>query len=493
MIQPNWLIQRTHLSSNKIALIDIDTDEEMSYKDLYISTMKWVAIFKNNDFKKGDRIAVISSNTIELFPILFACGIAGLIYVPLNFRLSQVELNELVNDCQAAGVIYHHSFDMIVNSLQVSKKICLGEDRKVVPKNFDSGGDKISIHSEDPFLMIYTGGTTGKPKGVVLSHRAVNFNAMNTIISWGLSEEDKTINYMPLFHTGGINALCMPILMAGGTVVIGNTFDANNALEATDRFEATISLFVPTMYHEMVHHPYFKTSDFSSMKVFLSGGAPCPANIYKHFQQKNLQFKEGYGLTEAGPNNFFIRPEDAEKKIGSVGKNMLFNEVSILNEHGNHTRINEAGELLVRGAHLFTHYWNNREATENSFYDGWFKTGDIAKIDEAGDYYILGRKKDMIITGGENVYPIEVEQCILTVEAVDEVAVVGIPDEKWGEKVVAYITLKSGEHIDEEELKKYCKKYLGTFKIPKRFFILENMPKTDVGKIDKNSLLSKEF
>src|SRR5699024_9538112 len=197
------------------------------------------------------------------------------------------------------------------------------------------------INDRDAWLMIYTGGTTGKPKGVVLSHEAVNCNALNTIASWGISDEDVTINYMPLFHTGGINALSIPILMAGGTVVIGNHFQAEEALQATDLYQATISLFVPTMYQTMVETNYFKKSNFKSMRVFLSGGAPCPPKIYHIFERAGLAFKEGYGLTEAGPNNFFIRHEIARNKIGSIGKNMLLNEVTVVKEDGSTCGVNE--------------------------------------------------------------------------------------------------------------------------------------------------------
>jgi len=181
--------------------------------------------------------------------------------------------------------------------------------------------------NEKSWMLLYTGGTTGHPKGAILSVEAVYWNALNTIVSWGLTEEDRTINYMPLFHTGGLNALSIPILMAGGTVVVGSTFDAEEALRATDLYGATISLFVPTMYQAMIQEPYFDQSSFPSMHVFLSGGAPCPETIYHSFHEKGLNFKEGYGLTEAGPNNFYIRSDDACRNIGSVGKSMLFNSV----------------------------------------------------------------------------------------------------------------------------------------------------------------------
>lgn len=486
MIKPNWILQRTKLSPEKVALIDIHTDERWTYAQLEQEIIHWVHFLQGKDCKSGDSIVVLSHNQKELFAIMFACGLLGLIYVPLNWRLSEVEWEQLLHDCEAKILIYEPIFKNQVNRFALVEKVEMSEKEEVQPSDLSLQ----EVKSEDPWLMIYTGGTTGKPKGVVLSHEAVNTNAVNTITSWSLNEDDITINYMPLFHTGGINALSMPIIMAGGVVVVGHKFDPEEALRATDRYKATISLFVPTMYQAMIETDYFKQSDFPSMRVFLSGGAPCPPKVYHTFHERGLAFKEGYGLTEAGPNNFFIRPELARQKIGSVGKNMLFNEVTVVRQDGSPCDVNEVGELYVKGNHLFTSYWNREEETKAVFSGEWFKTGDLAKYDEDGDYYIVGRKKDMIITGGENVYPQEVEHCLMSNPIIDEAAVIGVPDEKWGEKVVAFVSVTEGSYFEEEELKEFCKRMLGSYKVPKQFIVLEQLPKTDVGKIDKNKLMN---
>lgn len=487
MIKPNWILQRTKLSPGNVALIDIINDERWTYKKLEEEINHWVQFFEQQGARKGDRIVVLSHNRKELFAIMFACGILGLIYVPLNWRLSVIEWEELLKDADARLFIYEFAFEERIKPFTFIETHPL----ETVPPADGKLANAPTISKDDPWLMIYTGGTTGKPKGVILTHESVNTNAINTIVSWSLSEKDVTINYMPFFHTGGINALSIPILMAGGTVVVGRTFDEEEALRATDKYKATISLFVPTMYQRIIETDYFKQSDFPSMNVFLSGGAPCPPKIYRAFQEKGLAFKEGYGLTEAGPNNFFIRPEVAAKKIGSVGKNMLFNEVKVVREDGSPCGVNEVGELYLKGKHLFSHYWNKEKETKEAFCGEWFKTGDLAKYDEDGDYYIVGRKKDMIITGGENVYPQEVENCLLGNGWINEAAVIGVPDEKWGEKVVAFITLEDDVPFDEDTLKRYCRKYLGDYKVPKQFFVIDSLPKTDVGKIDKNSLLER--
>ncbi|MFS0688487.1 long-chain fatty acid--CoA ligase [Sporosarcina sp. 179-K 8C2 HS] len=480
-----WILKRAALSAERPALIDVHSETSWTYADLKNRITRWASFFRAQGFQKGERIAVYSPNSPELFAVLFACELRGLIYVPLNWRLSQMELQALLDDCTPKLLLFHDDFQDCMAGLTVKRSISLSVIETVVaPVNW-----QLADHGNrsDTWMIIYTGGTTGLPKGVMLSYDAVNWNALNTITSWGLSERDTTVNYMPLFHTGGLNALSIPLLMAGGTVVVGHQFNPEEALHATDHYEATISLFVPTMYQMMIQTPYFHQSSFPSMNVFLSGGAPCPKTIYQSFHRKGLRFKEGYGLTEAGPNNFFIRPEEAVRKIGSVGKSMLFNEIQVLDDKGNRCVTGEIGELSLRGPHLFSGYWNKPHETSEVVQDGWLRTGDLAKIDDDGDAFIVGRKKDMIITGGENVYPQEVEQCLITFDGIREAAVVGMAHEVWGETVVAFVAIEE-DGFDEHSLISHCKKSLASYKVPKKIIVLPELPKTHVGKIDNGSL-----
>ncbi|SOC19710.1 fatty-acyl-CoA synthase [Ureibacillus xyleni] len=481
----SWILKRASLTPFKIALIDIQTSREWTYEQLSNETLKWLNILQKKGLSKGNRVAFLAENSIDFFPILFACGLGGYIFVPLNWRLSEKELIQIVEDCTPTLLLTDHKFEQLGNRIfqHTSNLSCSDEEK--------ADYQSMNIESTDPWLMIYTGGTTGKPKGVVLSFDAVNCNALNTIVSWGLEPSDCTLNYMPLFHTGGINALAMPILMVGGTVVIGNKFHPEDAIRAVNHYKTTISLFVPTMYQGMIETEYFKQANFPTVKVFLSGGAPCPKTIYDHFTRKGLQFKEGYGLTEAGPNNFYIHPELAAKKKGSVGKSMMFNAVQIKNSEGEICTVNEVGELYIQGKHMFTKYWNNENETKNCIENGWLKTGDLAKMDEDGDIYIVGRKKDMIITGGENVYPQEVEQCIITHPQVKEVAVVGLSDSKWGEIVSAFIVSNNSTTNLTEEIFALCREHLGAYKVPKQIFFVDELPKTHVGKIDKKQLVER--
>lgn len=485
--EPAWILKRVTLSPNRIALVDVHTNVSWTYTMLKDRILHWASFIMNKGIKKGERIAVLAPNQPELFAILFACELKGVIYVPLNWRLSKYEIVSLLNDCSPSVLLYDDIYLSLIQEIDFEQMISIHS-----VETMSKIHEVVNIEQQDPsnpWMMIYTGGTTGKPKGVVLSTYAVNSNAINTIISWGLTEEDTTINYMPLFHTGGLNALSIPILMVGGQVVIGNRFDAEEAMRATNHYKATISLFVPTMYQSMINIPYFNETSFSSMKVFLSGGAPCPETIYNKFHSKGLNFKEGYGLTEAGPNNFFIRPETAYRKIGSVGKPMLFNSVKVLNPKGNRCSVDEVGELYVKGPHVFSSYWKKPEDTLEAFDDGWLRTGDLAKYDKEGDHYIVGRKKDIIISGGENVYPQEIEQCLTNFQEINEAAVVAKKDEKWGESIIAFVTPAEGYAFNRDKVIAHCKRFLGGYKIPKEIIVLPEIPKTDIGKIDKNALL----
>ncbi|MFF5995507.1 AMP-binding protein [Lysinibacillus sp. KU-BSD001] len=480
-----WILKRAQLTPDKKALIEIETKRYWTYRQLTKEIEKWQRILCAHNIQIGDRVCMMSENNIDTFAVLFACGLQGAIFVPINWRLSEQEIVYVVTDCKPQLCIYEHTFASIVENLPVPHKWSLSEqlgDRTVQLSSFSSW------QPTKPWLIIYTGGTTGHPKGVVLSFESVNWNAINTIVSWNLTNEDCTINYMPLFHTGGINALAVPLLMAGGTVVVGKKFNAEIAARALNEYHSTISLFVPTMYQELVQTEYFQQAHFPTVKVFLSGGAPCPQTIYETFHQKGLLFKEGYGLTEAGPNNFYIDPIQAVKKRGAVGKSMQFNQIRIVKADGSLCAIGEVGELQLRGKHLFKEYWENEQATKAAFSDGWFKTGDLAKMDEQQDVYIVGRKKEMIISGGENIYPQEVEQCIIQHPNVKEVAVIGIPDEYWGEIVAACIVCKQEVSDFEAEIRISCTKQLGKYKIPKKIFLLNELPRTTVGKIDKIKL-----
>lgn len=477
-----WIVKRAQQSPNKIALIQMETQQAWTYAELIGHISWWCQRLRHFNVQPGDRVATLMENSIECFAIIFACRIQQALYVPLNTKLALPEQQFVLDDCTPSLLIA--DVEQFTRAQQLHNVTVI----HAVSDCIEFQSFQWQHQPQLPWLLIYTGGTTGKAKGVILSYEAVTTNAVNTVLSWGLTDSDCTLNYMPLFHTGGINALALPILLAGGTVVIGKQFQPQVAIQALNDYNTTISLFVPTMYQLMIETAYFNEHTFPTVKVFLSGGAPCPKFIYNRFAEKDLPFKEGYGLTEAGPNNFVIDTTIAIQKKGAVGKSMLLNEVCLINDRGEQCANGEVGELCIRGSHVFSGYWNNDSETTKALQQGWLHTGDLARIDEEGDYRIVGRKKDVIITGGENVYPQEIEQCLLANSLVEEVAVIGMPHEQWGECVIAFIVSSEQNH---DILHALCKERLANYKVPKQFHFIEALPKTAVGKIDKQQLIER--
>ncbi|MBA4495217.1 long-chain fatty acid--CoA ligase [Paenactinomyces guangxiensis] len=488
----DWLESRARLTPDRIAIVDAQTGKRWSYGQLNHRAIRLASALDAQGVRFGDRVAILSPNHVAYFDLLFACAKTGAIFVPLNWRLSLPELKEIVLDCTPKSILYHSQFKKEVKCLPISFRSSLDELEleytQTQPKTVQI---PVKQKMTDPWMILYTGGTTGKPKGVVITHKAAFWNAMNTQLSWGLTAEDTTPVYLPMFHSGGLNALSLPLLYIGGTIVIGGKFEVEKAIDVIEKERCTIALMVPTMYHLMVQSSHFTASRFPAMRVFLSGGAPCPLSVYQAFAQKGIPFKEGYGLTEAGPNNFQIDPETAATKRGSVGVPMFFNQIQLVSEGQIVNQTGEVGEIWIRGGHLFAYYWNNPEATGDAWVDGWFRTGDLGKRDLDGYYYIVGRKKDMIVTGGENVYPLEVEQVLGDHPDVSEVSVVGLPDDHWGEVVAAVVVACAGKTLTPAQLQAYCATRLGRYKVPKKIYLADELPKTPVGKIDKKGIVQK--
>jgi fatty-acyl-CoA synthase len=490
----DWLANRARISPAAAAIVEGEAGTRWTYGQLNTRAENVATYFMSIGIKKGDRIALLSPNHISYFDIFFACMKVGAIFVPLNWRLSKTEISYILADCTPTFVAVHSSLKGLLAIENLIQHIDIDSAKyESITEGREMSFHEITteIENNDPLAIIYTGGTTGKPKGAVLSHQSILWNGLNTIVSWSLSEKDVTLTYLPMFHTGGLNALSIPILLIGGKVVIASDFEPYKAVELINQEGCTVVLLVPTMYHMIVNSDFFKDVTFPTMHTFLSGGAPCPLPIYQAFEKKGLAFKEGYGLTEAGPNNFYIDPNIAKFRRGSIGKPMIFNEIKLIGFNGEEAQPGEVGELLIRGKHVFEYYWNNPEATGEALIDGWLYTGDLAKKDEDGFHYIVGRKKEMIISGGENIYPLEVEQCMNQHPAVNEVAVFSLPHPKWGEIVAAVVSVLRNQKITEGELKAFCKQSLGSYKIPKYIIFESEIPKTHVGKIDKNSLQKK--
>jgi fatty-acyl-CoA synthase len=353
----------------------------------------------------------------------------------------------------------------------------------------DMEPERPAMDGETPYAILYTSGTTGRPKGAMIPHRQILFNAINTVVSWGITERDVSPVFTPLFHAGGLFAFLTPILYVGGRIVLGRAFDVEETLKVIQAEKCTVILGVPTIFQMWMDSPSFKTADFSHVHFFISGGAPCPPSLMDAWRKaKGVIFRQGYGLTEVGANCFAMTDEDSVPKTGSVGKPIFHSQMRIVDEAGNDAPVGQTGELLIKGPHVCLGYWKREDATREAIVDGWFHTGDVARMDADGFYSIVGRAKDMIISGGENVYAAEVEAVFREHPAVVDAALIGMPDEKWGEVGLMVVVAAKGAVATEAELKAFCAGRLAKYKVPKKVIFAEALPYSPYGKAVKAEL-----
>jgi fatty-acyl-CoA synthase len=339
-------------------------------------------------------------------------------------------------------------------------------------------------------MILLTGGTTGLPKGAMLPYRQGFYNAVNTVLSWGLRPDDCAVQATPAFHAA-VNALTMPLLHMGARVVLQSAFDPADYLSKVQQHGVTILFLVPTMFHMLAEDPGFRTADLSSVRWAISGGAACPEPVREAYAGRGVRFKQGYGLSEAGVNCFSITLDQAEQRPQSVGKPMLHASAVVRREDGTACGAGEVGELTLAGPHVFSGYFDRPAETAQVLKDGWLWTGDLAAVDDEGFFSIVGRRKEMFVSGGENVYPSEVEAAIYDHPAVAECAVLGVPDPRWGEVGLAAVTLHEGAELSADQLRAFLKERLANYKVPKSIHVLGALPKSAAGKILKTRLASE--
>ena len=444
-------------------------------------------LLRSYGVEKGDRVGVISQNCVEMLDLLFACGKLGAIYTPYNWRLTAAEMRPMVEDADPKLLCYGPHFDGVAAEMEVGRAIAMADFDSLLEAFPQTAPPPVSIDLEDPWMILYTGGTTGRSKGAIISHRQVTWNAWNTIAGWGLSPEDRVPILTPFFHTGGLHVFTTPLVQLGGTSILMGHFDPGLMLETIQSERISILFMVPTMFQMVMNHPQFAGADFSGVRFMISGGAPCPRPIYEAYWAKGVVFKSGYGMTEVGPNCFVLPDHEMKRKVGSVGFPIFHAGMRIMADDGRPCGPNEVGELQITGPHLCSGYWRNPDATRQANPDGWFHTGDLAVQYPDGYMKIKDRSKDIIISGGENISSIEVEDVLYRHPAVLAAAVVAKPDERWGETPCAFVELKAGAQVTAQEIVAHCKKHLAGFKVP-RAVVFGELPKTSTGKIQKFEL-----
>ncbi|MEK7787364.1 MAG: long-chain fatty acid--CoA ligase [Chloroflexota bacterium] len=494
----DWLARREMLTPNKVALIDmLNGARPITYREWNRAANR-TANFLREHFgvKKGDRVAVLATNCVEYLDLWFACGKLGAILQTLNWRLTVGELAGLIADATPTVLFYDPDFSEQAKTLDSqfasTPFVILDSNlQSLISNSLNSPPPEVELTRDDPWVICYTGGTTGLPKGALLTHRSITANSVNTVMSWGLAPTDIAILNAPLFHTGGLNVFTAPLVHIGGASIVCRSFDVDQVYDLIGNSGVTLYFGVPTMFIAMQQHPRWAEADFSRLKLIISGGAPCPLPVFEKFWARGVDFKTGYGLTEAGPNTFWLPPEDVRRKPGAVGFPLFHVDVKVIRPDGAECAADEVGELIIRGPHVCAGYWNRPDETAKTIINGWLHTGDLARRDAEGYYTIVGRSKDMIISGGENIYPAEVENVLAAHPAVAEAALIGVPDEKWGEVGRAVVVLQSGQSLTAEALIEFCRERLARYKAPKSAVFVDVLPKTGAAKVDKKALLEK--
>jgi fatty-acyl-CoA synthase len=506
-MRTDWVSYWANVKPHSLALKYMGSEETWTYSQLNRDAQRMACQLKVQfGIHPKDRIAVCAQNHAETVLLFLASLKIGAILVPINCRLSAVEVRSILDDCEPKMVLVQDEFAELFGTPKTTDTSKLTQANVLnyrLLSQWRSQGDQacalelgfeeFQSSLQEEVMLLYTSGSTGKPKAVCITHQMLLFNTHNTQLSLTLTESDHTLHFAPLFHTGGWNVLLTPLLMVGGSQTLFPSFQAEHLLLAMQQEKPTLLFGVPTMLQMLASHPLFETMDFSYLRFWVVGGAPMPVSLIKIWESKGVSVRQGYGLTEVGPNCFSLHQNDSIRKMGSIGRPNFHLEAKVVREDGTKVDPNETGELWLRGPVVTPGYWNNEEQTRLAFGpNGWFKTGDFATYDEENFFTIVDRKKNMFISGGENVYPGEVERCLGNHPAIQDILVVARKDEKWGEVGHGVYTLKDGQAqpLLESELRAFCRERLASFKIPKYWTKLAEIPKNATGKWDRMQLQS---
>lgn len=496
------LSKRAELTPDRVALHEIACERSYTFAQLNARVNRACHFLQHKlGVQKGDVVSLLAHNSVVYVDLLYAATKIGAIFAPLNWRLVAEELVYIVRDCSSRVLICGPEFtdtlaDMLPNIdvahlVSVEGAEIAGSwvyEAELALAN-EAEPERPFLSPEDTACILYTSGTTGKPKGAMIPQRQILWNAINTVISWGLTPNDISPIFTPMFHAGGLFVFLTPLFYVGGQIVLLRQFDPVETLRIVAEQKCTVLLGVPTIFQMWLNTSALAQTDFSHIRWFISGGAPCPVSLIEAWREvTGKPFRQGYGLTEVGTNCFSMSDDDPEKKPGTVGRPIFHSEMKLVDENGRPVPTNQTGELLIKGPHVTTGYWKNTAATAEALRDGWFYTGDMARQDEDGYFFIAGRFKDMIISGGENVYAAEVEAVFVAHRAVAEAALIGQPDEKWGEVGVVVVVLANGRSVTEADLLHFCQGKLARYKIPKRIIFTEALPYSPYGKVIKAAL-----
>ncbi|MGH9213574.1 MAG: acyl-CoA synthetase [Acidimicrobiales bacterium] len=518
----SWPARRRRLSSHRVALVH--GDDERTYAELDDRCCRLAAGLRGLGVERNDRVAYLGPNHPALIETLFATAALGAIFVPLNWRLALPELVYVAADCGATVLVHAahmaetaeavavHDATAVLHTVEVGEpfeNLVAGgdggkEDRgrpqpgRPRPGELGGGWLDVPVALDEPALILYTSGTTGRPKGATLSHANVTWNCLNVLIDTDLQSDEVALVCAPLFHVAALNMISMPTFMKGGTVVLMGQFDPDEVLDLIERRRVTVMFGVPSMFNAMSQVPTWETADLSSLRRVLCGGAPVPLATIRTYLERGVVFLQGYGMTETSPGALFLGAERAADKAGTAGVPSFFTDVRVVRPDGEPVEPGEKGEVVIAGPNIMLGYWDPTtgapapvSGSDDGPDGGWFHSGDVAVVDHEGYVTIVDRLKDLIISGGENIYPAEVEDAIYSHPAVAEGAVIGVADERWGEVGLAVVVRRNGADLDEQSLLDHLRPRLAGYKLPKSVVFTDSLPRSGAGKVLKNQLRTR--
>jgi fatty-acyl-CoA synthase len=493
----SWVERRKTKSKNHVALVF--RGDEITYENLASRINSIAHGLRRMGISSGDRVGYLGENHPSFLEMMFATNQLGAIFVPINTRLAGPEIEFIVSDCEMKILVTSLELEELGKSategLATKVPIFVVSPKDLAPENsylqLSKSGEStfidVDVDQDQTALILYTSGTTGRPKGAMLSHKNLMWNAFNVLVDYDVASDERALLISPMFHAAALGMGVMPILLKGATLVLESNFDPEKVLRLIPELGITFMSGVPTTYKMLYEHENWETTDLSSIRTLTCGGSPASLKVIEAYEKRGLAFTAGYGLTEASPGVSSLQSAHSKSKIGSAGLPHFFVDFRLRHTDELETLDKETGEIEIRGNNVTSGYWNRPETNSELFTeDGWFKTGDIAQRDEEGFIFITDRIKDLIISGGENIYPAEVESLILEIEGVSDVAVVGVPDPKWGEVPWASVIVRAGYNIDLALIQSHLNGKLAKYKIPKRVVVVETLPRTASGKVKKN-------
>lgn len=489
----SWPRRRALLSPERVAIEFEATRRTFAQLADRVERLSgWLA---DNGIRRGDRVAYWGANHPALLETLFAATRLGAVCVLINARLATSEAEYILRDSGASALFFgrDQSAGAVTAAGRSSVTVLVDVDGSGAGTNFTDIESALSVPEaccglDDPAVILYTSGTTGRPKGAVLTHGNLLFNDVNVLIENDIRPDEICLAAAPLFHIAGLNGLALPTFLKGGTIVVHRSVDADQILTEIQNRGITSLFAVPSMLDSLARHHSFDHADLSTLRTIVVGGAPVPDRTLRIWTDRNVAVQQGYGLTETAPAVLKLSAEDGIRKAGSAGKPQFLVDVRLVAPNGAPASLGEVGEIQTVGPNVMREYWQRAKATAEAFVDGWFRTGDAAVRDDEGYYWIRDRYKDMYVSGGENIYPAEVESALIDVSGIAEAAVVGMADDTWGEVGKAFIVLEDGAEITAGEIRVALGPSLSRFKIPKQIEVIDQMPRTTTGKLLKIEL-----